>query len=203
MKIAIGRLTSVPWMRHFQRSLHCLLLTFVFTSLILSLSTILMQSRKLNRNRYPYFLRYISIQHVVFALVSSLSIRQVPYDHRVFLTMPFPYALGCSPHDSAQLDSHEGSGKCVHHYALCGLKYAATSMAIPTTAYITDLQARLAVLHDDYQELKKENDQKRAIIDHLLTPKTTEPKVATSNAITNTSQPTVTSNNEDSATAEK
>ena len=75
-------------------------------------------------------------------------------------------------------------------------------MAIPTTAYITDLQARLAVLHDDYQELKEENDQKRAIIDHLLTPKTTEPKVATSNAITNTSQPTVTSNNEDSATAE-
>ncbi|KAK0516275.1 hypothetical protein JMJ35_000878 [Cladonia borealis] len=110
--------------------------------------------------------------------------------------MPFPCALGCSPHDSAQPNSHEGPRKCDHHYALCGLKYAATSMAIPTTAYITDLQARLAVLHDDYQELKKENDQKRAIIDHLLIPRITESKVATSNAINNTSQPTATSNNE-------
>ena len=37
-------------------------------------------------------------------------------------------------------------------------------MAIPTTAYTGDLQARLTVLNDDRQAVQRENNQKRAII---------------------------------------
>ena len=45
------------------------------------------------------------------------------------------------------------------------------------------------MLKDDYQEMKKENAQKRAVIEHLLTPKITESEVAGSNALTTISQP--------------
>ena len=90
--------------------------------------------------------------------------------------MPYPSCLSCSSQDSSQSDSHGQAHKHDHHYGLGGLQ-PPNGVATPATASTTDIYVRLALLTRDHQEAQKENIQKQAIIEYLLTSKILESKV--------------------------
>ena len=90
--------------------------------------------------------------------------------------MPYPSCLSCSSQGSSHSDAHEETQKHDDLYGLGGLQ-PPNGVAIPATASTTDLYTRLVVLTKDYQEAQKENTQKQAVIEYLLTSKILESKV--------------------------
>ena len=90
--------------------------------------------------------------------------------------MPYPSCLSCSSQGSLQSESHEEIHKHDHHYGLGGLQ-PPNGVAIAATASTTDLYTRLALLTRDHQEAQKENAQKQAVIEYLLTSKILESNV--------------------------
>ena len=90
--------------------------------------------------------------------------------------MPYPSCLSCSSQGSSQTDSHEETHKHEHHYGLGGLQ-PPNGVAIPAIASTPDLYTQLALLTRDHREAQKENTQKQAVIEYLLTSKILASKV--------------------------